>query len=149
MLILAHQRLWISLAPLLLVFPHSRDINEQTGRHVNPSRIDLVQCILRRFDDIVGVDLKHVFAAAVDTGDIEMMLRHIVVVGQEVNGRFGDLDVKVIVPWKYLRVVSSVSWVVMFGTHLLVPPPGQECAVHDPCLGTDSVHRCEVCLDQG
>lgn len=35
------------------------------------------------------------------------------------------------------------------GTYVLVPPPGQEGAVHDPCFGVNGIHLGEVGLDQG
>jgi hypothetical protein len=80
MFILTHQRFGTPLTPLLLIFPNSGDINEQTRGHIDPAGIDPIQGILRRLDNVVGIDLEHVRAAAVDIGDIEMMLSHIVVV---------------------------------------------------------------------
>lgn len=34
-------------------------------------------------------------------------------------------------------------------THLLIPPPAQKSAVHDPCLGTNVTHHDEKTADQG
>lgn len=52
------------------------------------------------------IDLEQVAAAALDTGNIEMMLGHVVVLGEEMYCWLGDLHIQVVVPWEDLQVLS-------------------------------------------
>jgi hypothetical protein len=55
----------------------------------------------------VRVDFEEVCPSALNIRDVEMMLGHVIVIGKEVYHRLGDLDVKVIIPWKDLGWFSE------------------------------------------
>jgi len=84
------------------------------------------------------------------------MLRHIIVIRQEMDRGLGDLDIQVIVPWKDLFGVWSARevryprhWVFGKLSNLLVPPPSEESTVHDPCFGANDFHCFQIGLNQG
>jgi hypothetical protein len=100
--VLAHQSAWFAVRSTCIICPHRRDIDKQSGRSVNPSPVDDIRFVHLRSDDIVRVDLKKVGPSPVDIREIEMMLRHVIVVGKEVDRRFGNLNIEVVVPGKDL-----------------------------------------------
>jgi len=105
--VLAHQRALVAFGPLIVVLAHGGDINKESGRHVDPSRIDHVQFIFNAADDVVWVDLEEVSAAVFDARNIEVMFRHVIIFGQEMYCRFRNLHVKVIVPGEKLQQSSA------------------------------------------
>lgn len=54
--ILAHQGARVAFVSLLVILAHGRDVDEQSGRGVDPSRIDHISRILGRANDIMRVD---------------------------------------------------------------------------------------------
>lgn len=98
MTVLAHQRRHVAFLYGGIVLAHRRDVDEQTGRHIDPSRIDHVSLVVGRPDDVERVDFEEVRPATLHAGDVEMMLGHVVVLVKEADRRLGDLDVDIVVP---------------------------------------------------
>ena len=80
-----------------------------------------------------------------------MVFGHIIVFAKEVNGFFGDLEVKVRVPRKYLWFICvNISHRLPEGdcVHFLIPPPAKKRTVHDPSLYAYVGHRVEEGLHE-
>ena len=90
------------------------------------------------------------------TRDLKVMFRHIIVIRQEMDRGLRDLDIQVIVPWKDLlkiwlarEVQDPRFWISGIFSNLLVPPPSEKSAVHDPRFSANDFHCFQVCLNQG
>lgn len=82
-----------------MVISRGRDVNEQSTRGVDPSRIDHIQLVRLFPIHIVRIDLQHVISAFWDPWCLVVEDSHVVVGREVVNGFFRDLDVGVGIPW--------------------------------------------------
>jgi len=130
--VFAHQGALDALFALGFVGPHGRDVDEQPVLRVDPARVDDVEPVALVADHVVGVDLEQVCSSVRHAGEEVVVLGHVVVFGQEGDGALCHLDVYVAVPWE----------------DLLVPPPAEQGAVHDPGLGADVSHGAEKGLHE-
>lgn len=98
MAVFTHQRARVAHFSSVIILAHRRDVDKQSRRCINPSRVDHIQLVGGRPDHIVGVDFELVGATAFHVGDVEMVFGHVVIFREEMNGRFGNLHVDVVVP---------------------------------------------------
>lgn len=76
------------------VVPDRGDVDEHAALHVNPSRINLVECIGLLAIYIMRVDLEQIISTSLVSGRLVVIRRHIVIGGKKIHAGFGDLTAK-------------------------------------------------------
>jgi hypothetical protein len=96
--IFAHQRTRNASSNCSVVLSHSRDIDEKPGIGVDPPAVYDVEHVSSTTASTVRVDLEQIISSYLDLWQTEMMLRHVVVLGEIGYSRLGDLHIKIRVP---------------------------------------------------
>lgn len=108
------------------------DVDEEAILHVNPSGIHDVEGIRLAPGRVMRVDVEKEGSAFRDGRVLVIVGGHVVVCRQVVHARLGDHHVGIVIPRE----------------SLLVPPPAEQAAMHDPRLDAQVSERCEIRLDE-
>jgi hypothetical protein len=98
MSVLAHQSAFDTICDGGPVLADGADVDEQAGLGIDPSGVNHIRFVVGSAVGVVRIDLKKVVSAGRHSREAEVIFGHVIVFGEEVDGLFRDLEVKVGVP---------------------------------------------------
>jgi hypothetical protein len=98
MFVLAHQRSFHPILNRRPILADCTNVDEQACFGVDPACVNDIQFVLRSSDRVMRIYFEQVAATGRQPRQGEMVLGHVVVLGEEVNRSLGDLQVEVRVP---------------------------------------------------